>query len=1451
MAKLLPPHRGLGLGPRPHTAPIPTTHLFRGRQTGEVPGKTWIQTHRVHPVTNHPLTLDKVEPLIHGSLAQIKSAFIAVDPDGTGLVSKEEFRRVLEGLLCISQNQLDTLVHKVCERSGEAVDYMQFLRSFRQAPAARRACSRGGSASSLRRGPQNASMSLCDMQKHLKDKIGGNLTTVIRALRLFDYNREGHIQQHEFRRILDNYCIHLTDKEFQRLWNHYSPRNMSTISYEHFLEELGFGDSHDFRIAPVCTKLEPSSRGTTPPETIKQRTQRPGSLSSSSVLPHRKLQSLFYDKMCMNSTPVWQALQAFDTTHSGLVEQDVLRAVLSSFMFPMNPHSFQKLTSRYGVRATGPVRWKHFLGHFTSPLKEEGAADLPPERAFQQPSPDDLHVQSIYPRLKDILHLLDTKEADCFTRADLRHLLEKAGGTQPRNTRARLLPSQITELLNALDPEHTGVIPMANLERLNPNISSAPSAAPPPSPANTAEPLDVPEMAEHTALSSVLAALALCDPQRTGYVTQEDLRKVLSCYGMPITDTHFSKLCETSSSRHGNSSELVCYTGFLRNLGVPLAHETHTSSSHKESYRNDRPRTSRLSSPQSVKGQRPPSSLRVGPDTCNILDIIFQRMRLRLEQRHTSLTDRIQAVTHSSDGTLSEADLRKVLEDSWVMLDERNFSRFTELLGVRNGQIESSAFLTKYEEAIARGGQQASEGHGEKDEVDPQLMSAEQCLAAMKTRIRTIHGDNLTAFRLMDRKRKGVVDCHDFRLLYNSLGFFCGEEEYQRLLDLTGLRPGGNLNYAEFVDVVENNGKRKQGTQRASVQEQLHELLARDARYKWTDMSKVLCQFDADGHGWIQKQSLRRLLFTYALPLRSDEFDQLWSRYDPEWRGCVAVCDFLEKLGFHHEEQIRPQSRKLNRSVAQQDTDRPVSSDAASPECSHPDLLLLSLLQVFLGDPEAFPEYQLNVSTGENCKRLSYMDFLSSFDHKAEKKKHEPPPVSPDAVRQIESLDSLSPGMALARMRELVTASAPNLYKAFLAFDRSGTGTVKALEFRQVLHNFCARLSDKQHRYMLTKLELDCENCTVNWKDFLNKFQSQSAVVNVSSRYLTRIMGQMTKTRSPIQTKTSETTEQLQQIQKGFSCHLYEITKELVGLDPSNSTSVSKEQFRQLCDCHCLRLINDQFERVWSQMPANEQRKLQCREPLKRAGALDETPHTEAASPSPEPRDTKSCCPDIAGATLQRTKSAPQCTSRRPASVGRPGTGSPLGSVERRLRGAVQRCWREIQRNCTKEDPQQEGHISAASFLDILRSLGIDLTREQLVQLAVKFDIMNNGCVSYHNFLRHFLLNLKPAEAKRAFERRELPLPVTTSQGVLSKDCVKVMLRIYGVVRSSWTSVRRRFLTADRTRAGTVSVQDFRKVLRHFSVHLSEEEFFHLSSYFDANTTGKICYNSFLWAFLH
>ena len=70
------------------------------------------------------------------------------------------------------------------------------------------------------------------------------------------------------------------------------------------------------------------------------------------------------------------------------------------------------------------------------------------------------------------------KEAGWITRADLQHVLERLGETQPRTQ-----GSEITELLSAQGQNQSGV------------MTSAPSGntAPRLSPANTAEPLNVPE----------------------------------------------------------------------------------------------------------------------------------------------------------------------------------------------------------------------------------------------------------------------------------------------------------------------------------------------------------------------------------------------------------------------------------------------------------------------------------------------------------------------------------------------------------------------------------------------------------------------------------------------------------------------------------------------------------------------------------------------------------------------------------------------------------------------------------------------------------------------------------------------------------------------------------------------------------------------------------------------
>ena len=52
-------------------------------------------------------------------------------------------------------------------------------------------------------------------------QISGQLQSVLKAVRLFDYNRDGKIQRHELRRILENFCFKLSDAQFDK-WV-YSP----------------------------------------------------------------------------------------------------------------------------------------------------------------------------------------------------------------------------------------------------------------------------------------------------------------------------------------------------------------------------------------------------------------------------------------------------------------------------------------------------------------------------------------------------------------------------------------------------------------------------------------------------------------------------------------------------------------------------------------------------------------------------------------------------------------------------------------------------------------------------------------------------------------------------------------------------------------------------------------------------------------------------------------------------------------------------------------------------------------------------------------------------------------------------------------------------------------------------------------------------------------------------
>lgn len=67
-------------------------------------------------------------------------------------------------------------------------------------------------------------------------------------------------------------------------------------------------------------------------------------------------------------------------------------------------------------------------------------------------------------------------------------------------------------------------------------------------------------------------------------------------------------------------------------------------------------------------------------------------------------------------------------------------------------------------EATARDEEHGSEGRVDENEVDPLLPSAEQCLAAMKTRIKIIHGVSKT---LIGKISESLLISHAFTCCFN------------------------------------------------------------------------------------------------------------------------------------------------------------------------------------------------------------------------------------------------------------------------------------------------------------------------------------------------------------------------------------------------------------------------------------------------------------------------------------------------------------------------------------------------------------------------------------------------------------------------------------------------------------------------------------------------------------
>ena len=75
----------------------------------------------------------------------------------------------------------------------------------------------------------------------------------------------------------------------------------------------------------------------------------------------------------------------------------------------------------------------------------------------------------------------------------------------------------------------------------------------------------------------------------------------------------------------------------------------------------------------------------------------------------------------------------------------------------------------------------------------------------------------------------------------------------------------------------------------------------------------------------------------------------------------------------------------------------------------------------------------------------------------------------------------------MTRVRGLVSSSWKDMRREFKAVDKDGLGTVNELEFRRILRQFCANLSEEEFDTVVTTFD-HTSNGQVSYNDFVKKF---------------------------------------------------------------------------------------------------------------------------------------------------------------------------------------------------------------------------------------------------------------------------------------------------------------------------------------------------------------------------
>ncbi|PAA52594.1 hypothetical protein BOX15_Mlig033909g1 [Macrostomum lignano] len=772
-------------------------------------------------------------------------------------------------------------------------------------------------------------------------------------------------------------------------------------------------------------------------------------------------------------------------------------------------------------------------------------------------------------------------------------------------------------------------------------------------------------------------------------------------------------------------------------------------------------------------------------------------------------------------------------------------------------------------------------------EAQSARLELDEIEAIIKEKVRNNYYEMRKRFTANDPEQKGNVTRDALlRILVSAVGRPVSLRQLAQLFERVGIRRDAQLiNFSEFYSALRDQEPgeypnwmdpiQRQRLERNRLSaEQVHANLSERMRQRFVDLADVFPQFVDGGTGRMLKHELRSSLEKMLLPMDDDEFERLWRIYDPRDTGTVNGVSLLKKLGIamkpaegggsHRDAAAKPaakpaaaatrrpalkseESRQRSLTIESWLKDKfregfqalKAGFEARDPErtglVSHDDFLAVLREHSLSLEKRHLAEFLARCAVTHTKAGVMYRDFLHRFQDRSEAGMAHKIMANPHHTKEDDTvsrtLSSIEKQLMNMFQRDFLS-----LLSAFQKIDRHGLNVISQEEFRAVMESrFGFELTDAQYREFVDKLPLNSDGL-IRYDIFMRQFDTKGMAPSLfksvggndvasESDAARDEDDELEEPYDPNKRSVSETRRCIRDL---LHSRFQEVETAFYELDTFNSGRLTQEMMYQLLN----RFIKPEVTRgeirdLWKTFILGGREALDYQEFLR---AFIFNPLTAAY-------------PNAKLAPPRKGDSDLMMRSRK--------VNSDVNLLEDGLRAKIDYLWDQLRDEFVSMDPYGTGCISREEFQEVLKELAIQLTDYELNRLTDKFTQKSDGRVNYIELLRPFAYKKFGPKRQHMNELLSQRSPAAenghaTGQPVASAELQSLAAKLKRQLTGEWKNLRRQLMKMDPNNSGSISLAEFRSVLKLFNVILDEEESFQLMSHFDTSLSGKLPYKKVL-----